>query len=49
MDIDEQSILFPNSKPKSLDNFDNPHTSIKEGINIENDNDLNKVMSALMT
>lgn len=49
MDIDEQSILFPNSKPKSLDNFDNPHTSIKEGINVENDNDLNKAMSALMT
>ena len=49
MDIEEKSILFPNSKPKSLDNFDNPHTSIKEGINIENDNDLNKAMSSLMT
>jgi preprotein translocase subunit SecG len=46
MDIEEKSI---NSKPKSLDNFDNPHTSIKEGINIENDNDLNKAMSSLMT
>ena len=54
MDIEEETsgrgtIMFPNSTPQSLDNFDNPHKRVREGITVQNDNDLNNAMSALMT
>lgn len=41
-------ILFPNATPQSLDNYDNKHTNIKEGVELQNDEDLNKAMSSLM-
>jgi hypothetical protein len=49
MDIDEKRTLFPNATPQSLDNFDNRHTAIKEGAALQNDDDLNKAMSSLMS
>ena len=50
MDIKEERVLlFPNATPQSLDNFDNRHTTIKEGVALQSDDDLNKAMSALMT
>lgn len=52
MDIEEEKKvqkLFPNATPQSLDNFDNRHTSIKEGAALQNDDELNKAMSSLMT
>jgi len=49
MDLQEERFLFPNSTPHSLDNFDNKHTYIKEGATLQNDDDLNKAMSSLMS
>jgi hypothetical protein len=49
MDIKEQRNLFPNATPQSLDNFDNNHTTIKEGVALQNDDELNKAMSSLMS
>lgn len=49
MDIKEKRTLFPNATPQSLDNFDNKHTTIKEGAALQNDDELNKAMSSLMT
>lgn len=49
MDIKEQKNLFPNATPQSLDNFDNKHTTIKEGAALQNDDELNKAMSSLMS
>jgi hypothetical protein len=53
MDFQEerkQQILFPNATPFSLDNFENKsREGIKEGLSLENDEELNKVMSSLMT
>jgi len=49
MDIDEKRTLFPNATPQSLDNFDNRHTANKEGAALQNDDDLNKAMSSLMS
>ena len=52
MNIEEEregQILFPNATSKSLDNYDNQHTSIKEGVTLQNDDELNKTMSSLMT
>jgi len=48
MDLQEKRTLFPNATPQSLDNFDNKHTYIKEGVTLQNDDDLNKAMSSLM-
>ena len=45
-----QQILFPNATPFSLDNFENKsRQSSKEGLALENDDDLNKAISSLMT
>lgn len=48
-----QQILFPNATPFSLDNFENKSSkssqSSKEGLSLENDEELNKAMSSLMT
>jgi len=45
-----QQILFPNATPFSLDNFENKsREGIKEGVSLENDEELNNVMSSLMT
>jgi len=41
-----QQILFPNATPHSLDNFENKS---REGIALENDEELNKTMASLMT
>ena len=49
MDINEERTLFPNATSQSLDNFDNRHTAIKEGVALQNDDDLNKAMSSLMS
>ena len=49
MNIQEKISLFPNATPHSLDNFDNKHTSVKEGVALQNDDDLNKAMTSLMT
>ena len=49
MDIKEQKNLFPNATPQSLDNFDNKYTTIKEGAALQNDDELNKAMSSLMS
>lgn len=53
MDFQEerkQQILFPNATPFSLDNFENKsREGIKEGLSLENDEELNNVMSSLMT
>ena len=51
MDFQEErkgQILFPNATTQSLDNFDNRHTTIKEGIDLQSDDDLNNAMSSLM-
>jgi hypothetical protein len=47
----QQEILFPNATPFSLDNFENKahRQSIQEGATLQNDEDLNKAMSSLMT
>jgi len=52
MDFQEEikgQILFPNATHHSLDNFDNHHKNIKEGVVLQNDADLNKAMSSLMS
>jgi hypothetical protein len=49
MDI-QQEILFPNATPTSLDNYEHKgRRSIKEGITLQNEDDLNNAMSSLMT
>lgn len=45
----KEQVLFPNATPDSLDNFDNKHKSLTEGLNVENDSGLDKAMSSLMT
>ena len=45
-----QQILFPNATSFSLDNFEHKsRQSSKEGLALENDDDLNKAISSLMT
>lgn len=53
MEIQQErpQILFPNATPFSLDNFENKgnRQNIQEGVTVQNDEDLNKSMSSLMT
>lgn len=44
----ESEVLFPNATPISLDNFDNKHKAVNEGLKVENDDGLNKAMTSLM-
>lgn len=48
-DTKESSVLFPNATPFSLDNFDNKHKSVNEGLKVENDDGLNKAMTSLIS
>jgi preprotein translocase subunit SecG len=52
MEFPQEEILFPNATPSSLDNFEHKarrQQSIQEGVTLQNDDDLNKAMSSLMT
>jgi hypothetical protein len=51
MEFRQEEILFPNATSSSLDNFENKghRQSIKEGVTLQNEEDLNKAMSSLMT
>lgn len=53
MDFQEEKnnqLLFPNATQHSLDNFEHKsRQSSKEGLSLENDEDLNKAISSLMT
>jgi len=42
-------VLFPNAIPELLDNFEYKKNSKTEGLTVDNDADLNKAMSSLMT
>lgn len=45
----QQQVLFPNSTPFSLDNYDNKRIGTIEGLTIQDDATLNNTMSSLMT
>ena len=52
MEFPQEEILFPNATPSSLDNFEHKahrRQNIQEGVTLQNDADLNKAMSSLMT
>ena len=52
MEFPQEEILFPNATPSSLDNFEHKahrQQNIQEGVTLQNDADLNKAMSSLMT
>jgi hypothetical protein len=42
-------VLFPNAIPELLDNFEYKKNTKTEGLTVDNDADLNKAMSSLMT
>ena len=52
MEFTQEEILFPNATPSSLDNFEHKarrRQNIQEGVTLQNEDDLNKAMSSLMT
>lgn len=42
-------ILFPNSTPDSIDNYEHKKKPLKEGLKVENDAGLDKALSSMMT